>query len=335
VEVLERLINVSLIVATLRTTTPILLVALGGSFTTKAGIFNIGLEGQMLVGAFFAVIATISSGSPWIGVLCGVAAALVLALVFALLVVTYKANEVVVGLALNILAGGMTISLTKAIFGNRGSIFGHGLVGLPAIKLPFAHELGWFGQMISGYTPLVYVAFILVPVLVLFYRRTRLGLYIRVVGEKPEAAEALGISISRIRYVSSLLCGLLAGLAGAHLSLGYTTMFTENMSSGRGFMAVAILIFSNGDPRSILLGCLLFGFSDALSLRLQTLGISSYLVLAVPYLVALAALFALSYRARPKVIRETLESMSRVLSVKSVPQPGASEVKGQYGTHHS
>ena len=247
-EVLERLLNVTLIVATLRTTTPILLVALGGSFTTKAGIFNIGLEGQMLVGAFFAVIGTIFLGSPWLGVLCGVLAALVLAYVFALLVVTFKANEVVVGLALNILAGGMTISLLKAIFGTRGSIFGHGLVGLPAVKLPFARDLGWFGQMISGYTPLVYVAFLLVPLLILFYRRTRLGLYIRVVGEKPEAAEALGISISRIRYISSLLCGLLAGLAGAHLSLGYTTMFTENMSSGRGFMAVAILIFSNGDP---------------------------------------------------------------------------------------
>lgn len=317
-EILERLFNITLIVATLRTTAPILLVALGGSFTTKAGIFNIGLEGQMLVGAFFAVIGAIFSGSPWIGVLCGVLAALVLALIFVLLVVTYKANEVVVGLALNVLASGMTISLLKAIFGTRGSIFGHGLVGLPAVRLPYAREMGWLGQMISGYTPLVYVAFILVPLLIGFYNHTRLGLYIRVVGEKPEAAEALGISIARIRYAASLLCGVLAGLAGAHLSLGYTTMFTENMSSGRGFMAVAILIFSNGDPLRIVLGCLLFGFSDALSLRLQTLGVSSYLVLAVPYLVALAALFALSYRARPRIIQETLATMGRALSVKPI-----------------
>jgi simple sugar transport system permease protein len=319
-EVLERLFNISLIVATLRTTTPILLVALGGSFTTKAGIFNIGLEGQMLVGAFFAVIGTIFSGSPWIGMLCGVLAALVLAFLFALLVVTFRANEVVVGLALNILASGMTISLLKAIFGTRGSIFGHGLVGLPVVRLPFAQALGGFGQMISGYTPLVYVAVALVPLLIVFYRHTPLGLHIRVVGEKPEAAEALGISIARIRYVASLICGLLAGLAGAHLSLGYTTMFTENMSAGRGFMAVAILIFSNGEPVKILLGCLLFGFSDALSLRLQTFGISSYLVLSVPYLVALAALFALSYRARPRVIQETLATIGRSLAVKPVSE---------------
>jgi general nucleoside transport system permease protein len=317
VEVLGRVFNVFLIVATLRTTAPILLVGLGGSFTTKAGIFNIGLEGQMLVGAFFAVVGTIFSGSPWIGVLCAVSAATALAFAFALLVVTFEANEIVVGLALNILASGVTISLLKAIFGTRGSIFGHGLVGLPIVHLPYARELGWFGQVVSGFTPLVYVAFLLVPVLDAFYRRTRLGLHLRVVGEKPEAAEALGISIVKIRYIASLLCGVLAGLAGAHLSLGYTTMFTENMSSGRGFMAVAILIFSNGDPLKILLGCLLFGFSDALSLRLQTSGVSSYLVLSVPYLVALAVLFALSYRARPRLIRETAATMARAVTLKS------------------
>lgn len=314
-EVLERLFNIALIVATLRTTAPILLVALGGSFTTKAGIFNIGLEGQMLIASFFAVIGSIFTGSAWLGVLCGVVAAVVFALIFVILVVTFRANEVVVGLALNILAGGMTISLMKAIFGTRGSIVGHGIVGLHPVTIPGARALGSFGQLFSGFTPLVYVAFALVPILIFFYRRTRLGLHIRVVGEKPEAAEAQGLSIARIRYIASILCGVLAGLAGAHLSLGYITMFTENMSSGRGFMAVAILIFSNGDPLKVLLGCLLFGFSDALALRLQTFGFPSYLVLTVPYVVALAALFALAYRSRPRIIRETFESMQRVMRV--------------------
>lgn len=314
-EVLERLLNVAFLVATLRMTAPILLVALGGSFTTKAGIFNIGLEGQMLAGAFFAVLGSIWTGSAWLGVLIGVAAALAFALVFAVLVVTFRANEVVVGLALNILAGGMTISLMKAIFGTRGSIVGQGIVGLPKLHIPGARELlGSWAGLVSGHTPLVYVAFLAVPLLVLFYRRTRLGLWIRVVGEKPEAAEALGISVPRIRYTASLLCGVLAGLAGAHLSLGYITMFTENMSSGRGFMAVAILIFSNGDPWRVLAGCLLFGAADAFALRLQTFGLPSYLVLAVPYLVALLALFALSWRARPKLVRETLETMRRHLA---------------------
>ena len=138
--------------------------------------------------------------------------------------------------------------------------------------------------------------------------RTRLGLHVRVTGERPDAAESLGISTARMQHVASLLCGLLAGLAGVHLSLGYITMFAENMSAGRGFMAVAVLIFSNGDPFKVLLGCLLFGFSDALALRLQPLGVSSYLVLTVPYLVTLGALFLLTWRQRPKVVRETLES---------------------------
>ena len=165
-EVLIGMLNVALIVATLRTTAPILLVALGGTFTTKAGIFNIGLEGQMLAGAFFAVLGSIWTGSAWGGVLCGVAAALVFAYVFALLVVTFRANEVVVGLALNILAGGMTISLMKAIFGTRGSIVGQGIVGLPKVQIPYARDiLGSWAPLVSGYTPLVYVAFIAVPLL--------------------------------------------------------------------------------------------------------------------------------------------------------------------------
>jgi simple sugar transport system permease protein len=302
-EILERLFGVAVWVATLRTTAPILLVALGGAFTTKAGIFNIGLEGQMLLGAFFAVLGSIATHSAWLGVGCGVAAALALALVFAVLVVTFQANEVVVGLALNILAGGMT--------------------GLPHLRFSGIEDLlGPAAPLLSGYTPLVYVAFLAVPVVALVFARTRLGLYIRVAGEKPEAAESLGISVTRVRYVAALLCGLLAGLAGAHLSLGYITMFTENMSSGRGFMAVAILIFSAGDPSKVLAGCLLFGFADAVSLRLQTFGYPSYLVLALPYAVALMALFALSYRGRPRLIRETLESIRRALPV--APEGGSS-----------
>jgi len=311
-EILINLFNVALLVATIRTTVPILLVSLGGSFTTRAGIFNIGLEGQMLIAAFFGVLGSIWTGSSLGGLIIGVSASLVFALIFAVFVISFRANEIVVGLALNILAGGITISLMKALFGTRGSIVGRGIVGLPKLHIPGARDLlgAHYAQIISGFTPLVYVAFIAVPLLVLFYQRTKLGLYIRVVGEKPQAAEALGISIIKIRYSAALLCGLFAGLAGVHLSLGYIIMFAENMSSGRGFMAVAILIFSAGNPWRIVAGCALFGFADALSLRLQTFGFPSYLVLAAPYIVALTVLFILSWRAQPKFIRETLERLS-------------------------
>jgi ABC-type uncharacterized transport system permease subunit len=309
-EVLSAIFTVSLFAAMLRTTAPILLVALGGSFTTKAGIFNIGLEGQMLVAAFFAVLGSMWSGSAVIGVACGILAAMVMAMIFSLLVVTLRANEVVVGLALNILAGGLTISLTKAIFGVRGSIVNPAIVGLPRVEIPFIHGTWPLGTMFSGYTPLVYAAFVLVFVVWVIQYRTRLGLYIRVTGEKPEAAQSLGIRTARMQHIASAICGLFAGLAGAHLSLGYITMFAENMSAGRGFMAVAVLIFSNGDPFKVLLGCLLFGFADAVSLRLQTVGVSSYLVLMVPYLVSLIALFALSWRNRDRVYRTVRQTFS-------------------------
>jgi len=322
-EILTNLFNIALLVATIRTTVPILLVALGGSFTTRAGIFNIGLEGQMLIAAFFGVLGSIWTGSSLGGLLIGVAAALVFALIFAVFVISFRANEIVVGLALNILAGGMTISLMKALFGTRGSIVGRGIVGLPKIHIPNMRDLlgASYAQVISGYTPLVYIAFISVPLLVLFYQRTKLGLYIRVVGEKASAAEALGISITKIRYSAALLCGLFAGLAGVHMSLGYITMFTENMSSGRGFMAVAILIFSGGSPWRILAGCAMFGFADAFSMRLQTFGFPSYLVLAAPYIVALVVLFVLSWRLQPKFIRETAETMRRILSIERKDAP--------------
>lgn len=309
-EVLSAIFTVSLFAAMLRTTAPILLVALGGSFTTKAGIFNIGLEGQMLMAAFFAVLGSMWSGSAIIGVVCGILAATVMAMIFSLLVVTLRANEVVVGLALNILAGGLTISLTKAIFGVRGSIVNPAIVGLPRVEVPFIHGTRPLGTLFSGYTPLVYAAFVLVFVVWVIQYRTRLGLYIRVTGEKPEAAQSLGIRTARMQHIASAICGLFAGLAGAHLSLGYITMFAENMSAGRGFMAVAVLIFSNGDPFKVLLGCLLFGFADAVSLRLQTVGVSSYLVLMVPYLVSLIALFALSWRNRDKVYKTVRKTFS-------------------------
>ena len=315
-EILTQVFTVSLIAATLRTTAPILLVALGGAFTTKAGIFNIGLEGQMLMGAFFGVLGSMWTGSALGGLFFGVTASVVMAVIFSFFVVTLRANEVVVGLALNIMAGGLTISLTKAIFGMRGSIVNPAIVGMPRIQLPLIHDTRPLGQILSGYTPLVYVAFAMVFVVWVILYRTRLGLYIRVTGEKPEAAQSLGIRTARMQHIASLICGVLAGVAGVHLSLGYIVMFAENMSSGRGFMAVAVLIFSGGDPVKVLLGCLLFGFADAASLRLQTMGVSSYLVLMVPFVVSVSALFLLSWRQRPRIIRETLDKLTAPVVAK-------------------
>lgn len=288
--------NISLIAATIRTTTPILLVGLGGAFTTKSGIFNVSLEGQMLMAAFFAVVGSYYTGSALAGVILAIIISLILALVFVLFVVNFKANEVVVGLAINTFASGATISLMKTLFGTRGSVVSDKIVGLPSI---------------GGFTPFVYLSIVFLILVALFIYKTKLGLYIRVVGEKEDAATSQGINVTVIKYISSLLCGLFAGIAGVHLSIGYLTLFTENMSSGRGFMAVAALIFSNGDPLKLFIGCLIFGFSDAIALRMQGFGIPSYIVLMFPYIVTLIFLFANTYNKRKKRILETEETIKK------------------------
>lgn len=307
--ILKELFNISLLPAMIRTTTPILLAGLGGAFTAKAGLFNIALEGFMLMGAFAAVLGSYYAGSAWIGVLAAIAVSVGLAMIFGAFTVIYNANNVVVGLAINTLAGGATISLMKALFGTRGSIISPKIIALPIIHLPFADRLGAFGSIISGYTPCVYLSFLAVILVNIIFFHTRLGLYIRVIGEKEDAAIAQGINTTRVKFVAVAICGVLCGIAGAHLSLGYITMFTENMSSGRGFMALAALVFSDGNPTQLMLGCMLFGLSDALAMRMQGYGVPSYLVLMFPYLVTLVSLFVVSYRTRPRMWHEALETV--------------------------
>lgn len=309
------IINIALISAAIRTTTPIFLAGLGGTFTSKSGIFNVSLEGQMLISAFCAVVGTYFTGSSIIGVLCGIVSAIILSLLFALFVVSLRANPIVVGLAINIFASGATISIMKAVFATRGSLISSNIVGLPAIEIPFAWEiLGEYSEIISGYTPFVYLSFIFLVIVMIIFYKTKLGLYISVVGEKENAAIAQGINTAKIKYISSIFCGFFCGIAGAHLSLGYMTMFTENMSSGRGFMALAALAFSNAHPLKLFLGCLVFGFSDTLAMRLQGFGIPSYLILAMPYIVTLLFLFLITYKNRPRIIKETLETMQKALA---------------------
>ena len=177
---IQDIFNISLVAATIRTTTPILLVGLGGAFTTKSGIFNVSLEGQMLMGAFFAVVGSYYSGSALVGVFLAILITLILSIIFVLFVVNFKANEIVVGLAINTFASGITISLMKTLFGTRGSVVSEKIVGLPSI---------------FGFTPFVYLSIIFLILVSLFMYKTRLGLYIRVVGEKQEAATAQGIKI--------------------------------------------------------------------------------------------------------------------------------------------
>lgn len=307
---LPDIFNLSLIAAALRTTAPILLVALGGGLVWKTGIMNIGLEGIMLLGAFFAVVGSVFSGSALVGLLAAVAVGIVMALIFALFAVTLKANEIVVGLAINIFAGGFTVAAMKQIFGTRGSVIDTRIVGFPALWMDWLDRVPVLGEVLNGFTPFVYVSFIAVVAVTVFLFRTPFGLHLRVVGENESAAESLGINVTKVKYIVLVIAGIFAGVAGAHLSLGYINMFTENMSSGRGFMALAAIIFADGVPFKLGAAALLFGFSDVLAMRLQGFGVPSYLVLMVPYLITLGLLFLISLPRTPKQVGVLLDKVT-------------------------
>jgi simple sugar transport system permease protein len=240
--------------STLRLATPLLLAALGGLYSERSGVINIALEGLLLAGAFTAAAVTHSVGSPWIGLLAGIAAGMLVAAIHAVACIRYKADQVVSGTAINILMIGVPALLSGALFQSTGST--------PQIPK----------EDLIQTAPIV-IAFALVPLTWYVLYRTPFGLRLRAVGENPEAADTAGISVARIRYTAVLLSGALAAIGGAYLSIGQSSLFTRNMASGRGFIALAALIFGKWRPVQTMLACLLFGFAEALSIQLQGVAI--------------------------------------------------------------
>ena len=280
--------SIGLFQNTLRTATPVVLAALGILMTDHVGIMNIGMDGMMLCGAFFAVLGSVFLGG-WVGglllaLLCG----LLLGAFFGLFVVKFKSDEYIIGVALNIFAGGLTVFLLRTIFGVAGAFSGTDelpIYALPKINIPLIENIPVLGDLISGNTLLVYVSWILVALCYVLIYKTPFGFRLRAAGEHPESLRAAGKSPEKMKYLASIACGLFSGLAGAHLSLGYLTMFTENMSASRGFIAVACVIFGRSNPPKVFLAALLFGFIDALGMRVQSFNVSSNLTSLAPYLV--------------------------------------------------
>ena len=247
---MTELLTTSLIMSTLRLATPLVLAALGGLFSERAGVINIALEGIMLAGAFTAAAMTYAAGSPWVGLLSGIAAGVLIAAIHAVACIRYKADQVVSGTAINILMFGVPGFLSGALFLSSGS----------TPQLP--------KEQLIPYTPMLMAA-LLVPLTWYVLYRTPFGLRLRSVGENPEAADAAGVSVASIRYAGVLLSGVLAGIGGAYLSIGQSSLFTRNMTSGRGFIALAALIFGKWRPVQTMLACLLFGFTEAVSIQMQ------------------------------------------------------------------
>jgi general nucleoside transport system permease protein len=247
---MNEIFNVALVYSTIRLATPLILAALGGLYSERSGVINIALEGIMLAGAFTAAAITYYAGNPFVGLAAGMLAGVAVAAIHAVACIRFKADQVVTGTAIIILMTGIPALLSGAFFLSSGST--------PQIPK----------ENLMPLTPVV-IAFAMVPLTWYVLNRTPFGLRLRAVGENPEAADAAGVSVNGMRYTAVLISGALAGIGGAYLSIGQSSLFTRNMTSGRGFIALAALIFGKWRPVQTMLACLLFGFTEAVAIQLQ------------------------------------------------------------------
>lgn len=295
---LGQIFDATLLNSTFRYITPILFAALGGLICERVGVFNIALEGLMLWGAFFAVVGSYYAENAFLGVLTGMLMGIVLAAVFGVIVIPLKGNMIVSGIALNLLVGGATIFLLATLFGVKGAFQDPKIQGLGKINLPIIENIPLLGPILSGHSWLVYLSWLLVIVIYLLLFRTSLGLRMRGVGEQPEAASTLGVNVNWMRFGAILASGALCGLAGAQLSLGQVTLFVENMSAGRGWIAVVAVMLGQAHPFGVFFASVLFGFADSIGFRLQAYGLPTQFTGMIPYLVTLAALFLVAARRK-------------------------------------
>jgi len=292
------IINVGLFAATLRMATPLVFAALGGIFSERVGVVNIALEGMMLTGAFTGVLASFYTGNAWLGVLGAVLAGGLLGLLHALLTVKFVGNQIVSGTGINILSVGITAYLSQVIWGSRGA--SKSVNGLGTISIPLLKDIPILGEILGSTTPLVYIMLILVVLTYVVLFRTPTGLRIRAVGEHPAAADTAGINVYRIKYLFLMVSGMLAALGGAFLSLGQLNFFVSSMTGGRGFIALAAMILGGWMPFGTLGAGLLFGFTDALQMRLQgTELLAPQIIQAIPYIVTVVVLAGFVRKRNP------------------------------------
>src|SRR6266478_9772059 len=271
---MRQIFTLSLLFSTIRLATPLVLAALGGLYSERSGVINIALEGLLLAGAFTAASVTYYAHSPWVGLGAAIVAGATVAFILALACIKFKADQVVTGTGINILFIGLPAVLSGALFLSSGS----------TPQIPKENLLPTLSGLLPGFVPhwriltevssISLLALILILITRYVLYRTPFGLRLRAVGENPEAADAAGVAVNRIRYVGVVLSGALAGIGGAYLSIGQSSLFTRNMAAGRGFIALAALIFGKWRPVQTMLACLLFGLADALTLQMQGVPVS-------------------------------------------------------------
>jgi len=299
--------------ATVRVSVPLLLAALAGLYSERSGIFDIGLEGKMLAGAFAAGAAAYVSGSAWVGLGVAIIVSIAMSLIHGVASITYRGNQIVSGVAINFIASGSTVILGQAWFqqgGRTPSVSGAArfsdihFPGTDAIRpIPIIGPI--YSDVISGHSIIVYFAFLMVPFTWWVLFRTRFGLRLRAVGENPAAVDTAGISVAWLRYRAVICTGVLTGIAGAYLSISQQAGFVKEMSAGRGFIALAALIFAKWKPVPVMFACLLFGFLDAISIRYQGIALPGIgklpvqLMQALPYILTCVLLAGFIGKAIP------------------------------------
>lgn len=281
----------------IRVVTPILFPALGAVVGEKSGVVNLGLDGIMLISAFFGVIGSWICKGLWGGILFGVGSALIVSAIFAFFHLVLKANNVLCGTAVNTIGGGLTVFILQLITGEKGSSSSLKSFQFPTVNIPVIRDIPVLGDILSGHNLLTYMALISVFLVYFFLYKTPLGLRIRAVGENPNAAESVGISVIRMRFIATLICGFLASFGGMYLSMGYLPLFTRDMTAGRGFISLASCAMGHQTPFGTLFGALVFAFFDGLSNILQLLRIPAEFVQMLPYLATILGLTIYSIQA--------------------------------------
>jgi len=298
-DILHLLTTADLWQAALAASVLLLLPALGGVISERSGVVNIAMEGMMLTGAFFGVVADLAWHNVWLATLVAIVAGGAMALIHAVVSIRFRADQIVSGIAINIFAAGMTVFLVRRIYGVQD--IGH--VGpselLPNLSIPILDQIPFVGQVLFQQNVVVYIAlFLLVLVQVVLFR-TRIGLRIRAVGEHPHAADTAGINVYWIRYGAVITSGLLSGLAGAFLAIGISNTFVPNMTDGRGYIALAAMIFGKWTPLGAFLACLIFGLGEAIYANNSTIHVSQYLLSMLPYILVLVVLTGVIGRSNP------------------------------------
>ncbi|MBY6056288.1 ABC transporter permease [Leisingera daeponensis] len=303
---------IQLLDSTVRLATPLLLACLAGLFSERAGIFDIGLEGKMLMAAFFSAAVAAATGNVWLGLLAGIGSSLLLAGLHGVASITFRGNQLISGVAINFLAAGMTVLIAQDWFqqgGRTPSLIGGGR--FTPFDLPFAESLSGvpvlgpvYSELLSGHSILVYIAFLAVPATWWVLFRTRFGLRLRAVGENPAAVDTAGVSVVGLRYAAVMICGLLCGIAGAYLATALQAGFVKDMTAGRGFIALAALIFAKWRPWHAMGACLLFGLLQAIALRFQNIELGGITIPvqamdALPYVLTVVILAGFVGKAIP------------------------------------